>query len=98
MSVGGRPGRDGIIAATTIGAGQVDRVVRRQFHVVTPAREPPGAAASHHQPQHVVAPVSLWPGGRISALGNLQNPAYIISSLTKRSRLAWAAHQFEPAP
>jgi hypothetical protein len=35
-------------------------------------------------PITAVAPVSRWPGERISALGNLQNPAYIISSLTKR--------------
>jgi hypothetical protein len=56
LSVGGRLGRDGIAAATTIGAVQVDprrdRLDRRQLHVVTPAREPLGADASHHQPQH----------------------------------------------
>jgi hypothetical protein len=44
MSVGGRIGRDGIAAATTIGAVQVDprrdQLDRRQLHVVTPAREP----------------------------------------------------------
>jgi hypothetical protein len=87
MSVGGQPGRDGIAAATTIGAVQVhprrDRLDRRRLHVVTPAREPWQPTPFTISPNKAVAPVSRWPGGRISAPGNLQNPAYIISSLTK---------------
>jgi hypothetical protein len=100
MSVGGRLGRDGIAAATTIGAVQVDprrdRLDRRQStgHASAQPCEPTPLTISPSTAR--AAPVRRWPGGRISALGNLQNPAYISSS--GAGRRSWRGSQLADGP